>query len=320
MILILRGLPGAGKSRFRTEWISVDPMQRAAINYDELREGMFGPGWKFNYDDEAKMKAEAMIRARALLDAKIDVCIDNTNLQERHYEKWLQLAKEYNVPVEVKFIDTPLHVCVDQDRRRLRRVGRAVIEGMALRNGLIDWSDYSLYHDDPIVIVDVDGTLADLSHRRPLLDVRCSNPDCKENPPAFTKKGACAGAGCNGTRTKKDYDKFFAEAVNDTPFQDIIALVHLFENQGFMPIVVSGRPDDKCGIITEDWLRKYGIPFEHLFMRRGGDYRPDDEVKKEILGFLPKNRISYVLDDRDRVVKMWRAEGLRVLQVAEGAF
>ena len=30
--------------------------------------------------------------------------------------------------------------------------------------------------------------------------------------------------------------------------------------------------------------------------------------------------VEFVLDDRDRVVKMWRDRGLKVLQVAEGDF
>ena len=51
-------------------------------------------------------------------------------------------------------------------------------------------------------------------------------------------------------------------------------------------------------------------------------FRSDDIVKFELLeqilefGYEP----ILVLDDRDRVVKMWRAAGLRCLQVAPGDF
>ena len=59
-----------------------------------------------------------------------------------------------------------------------------------------------------------------------------------------------------------------------------------------------------------------------MLMRRTKDYRSDDIVKKEMLdemraiGYNP----TLVFDDRDRVVKMWRENGLRCFQVAEGDF
>ena len=52
-------------------------------------------------------------------------------------------------------------------------------------------------------------------------------------------------------------------------------------------------------------------------MRNSGDRRPDVEVKQEILDYLPKDRIRYVLDDRDQVVDMRRKNGLTCLQVAD---
>jgi hypothetical protein len=57
-------------------------------------------------------------------------------------------------------------------------------------------------------------------------------------------------------------------------------------------------------------------------MRKQWDRRDDDIVKFELLeqiyeaGYEP----VLVLEDRNRVVKMWRAAGLRCLQVADGDF
>ena len=57
-------------------------------------------------------------------------------------------------------------------------------------------------------------------------------------------------------------------------------------------------------------------------MRRVGDYRPDVEIKKEMLDRIRKGgfRPCIAIDDRDCVVAMWRAEGLTCLQVAPGDF
>ena len=58
-------------------------------------------------------------------------------------------------------------------------------------------------------------------------------------------------------------------------------------------------------------------------MRAERDYRADDAVKEEILErdlkLTPDEELC-VLDDRDRVVAMWRRRGVRVLQVAQGDF
>ena len=52
-------------------------------------------------------------------------------------------------------------------------------------------------------------------------------------------------------------------------------------------------------------------------------YTADEELKKSwLLKYYPdyKNKIFCVLDDRDRVVKMWRDLGLTCFQVAQGNF
>jgi hypothetical protein len=59
-----------------------------------------------------------------------------------------------------------------------------------------------------------------------------------------------------------------------------------------------------------------------LFMRKAKDYRKDQFVKKEMLDtikFLNYNP-TLSFDDRDRVVKMWREEGIRCFQVDYGDF
>ena len=51
---------------------------------------------------------------------------------------------------------------------------------------------------------------------------------------------------------------------------------------------------------------------------------PDSEIKQdmlnEILKTVDKRNILFAVDDRKRVVDMWRANGITCLQVAEGNF
>ena len=60
-----------------------------------------------------------------------------------------------------------------------------------------------------------------------------------------------------------------------------------------------------------------------LKMRPHGDFTPDDELKKQWLDELTaqeRARLTAVFDDRDKVVQMWRENGVCCAQVAPGAF
>lgn len=131
------------------------------------------------------------------------------------------------------------------------------------------------------IIVDIDGTIADKWSRSP-------------------------------------YD--FSRVSEDEAYSDMVEFVQVL-SQNYEIVFVSGRWKE-CFSDTFEWLRKYfpSIWIE-LYMRAEGDNRNDSIVKYEILKQLTKEYyISYVLDDRDRVVKMWREAGLRCLQVAEWNF
>lgn len=86
-------------------------------------------------------------------------------------------------------------------------------------------------------------------------------------------------------------------------------------------ILVSGR-DGICRDETEEWLGMFDIPYDQLFMRPAHNNEKDVVIKQRILDSEIKDKyeVLFVLDDRDQVVEMWRANGLKCLQVAEGKF
>ena len=136
------------------------------------------------------------------------------------------------------------------------------------------------------VLFDIDGTLADLSHR--LHHIK---------------------------RQPIDWNAFFAACGEDALIEPIRDLALLFEAQGYKIILVSGR-SDIAREATVDWLDKHGVPCHGLHMRRDGDHRQDFLVKSEILdGLLAADHdIRFVIDDRPSVVAMWRERGLTCLQ------
>ncbi len=89
-------------------------------------------------------------------------------------------------------------------------------------------------------------------------------------------------------------------------------------------IIFSGR-SDATREETEKWLAVNGIVYDKLLMRPGtgeGMFTPDDQLKEDWLNqeFPDKSQILCVYDDRDKVVNMWRRNGISCFQVAPGDF
>ena len=145
---------------------------------------------------------------------------------------------------------------------------------------------------DRFVILDLDGSVADLTHRLPLIQGE-----------------------------KKEWDLFHAACSDDKPIWPIIVLVRLLSSRGLKIIIVTGRPYSSEET-TRSWLRGHSVPFDYLFMRPTDNHWLDSHLKQEILWneLPPTEQISYVLEDRNQVVEMWRRNGLTCLQVADGDY
>ena len=148
-----------------------------------------------------------------------------------------------------------------------------------------------------IVIFDLDGTLALIDKRR---DVSTKS---------------------NG---KLDWDKFFdpSNIKLDVPNPPVVKLAQMLTQDGCTIIIFSGR-SDKTATATVVWLKQNKVPFNKLVMRdsKTNHFTPDDILKKDMLDkHVDINDVFLVVDDRDKVVKMWRSLGLNVFQVADGNF
>jgi phosphoglycolate phosphatase-like HAD superfamily hydrolase len=138
-----------------------------------------------------------------------------------------------------------------------------------------------------LVLVDMDGTLADVSHR--LHHIRGPH---------------------------KDWERFFRLMNEDPPSQVVVHWVRNLAPE-YRVIIVTGRPDEYRQQ-TVDWLHRHNVSYDQILMRRSGDHRPDYVVKREILEQVGRSRVAFVIDDRPSVCDMWRECGLRTIQVAVG--
>ena len=143
-----------------------------------------------------------------------------------------------------------------------------------------------------IVVFDIDGTLANVEHRRQFV---ASRP--------------------------KNWAAWNAGMPNDTVNEDIKWMLNSFLDADATIILCSGRGEETRAV-TEQWLRDNAIYSAALFMRKAKDYRKDSIVKVELLQQIREQWGEPFLwvDDRKQVVDAIRAEGIRVLQVAPGDF
>lgn len=137
------------------------------------------------------------------------------------------------------------------------------------------------------VIFDFDGTLCDVSHRLHFIQGK-----------------------------KKSWRKFFEACVDDEPKWPIINTFRAMRSAGHRVEIWSGR-----SAVVEDrsrtWLDTHVDWDAGNYLKRMrpiGDYTPDDELKESWLHSLTV-KPDLVFDDRQRVVDMWRRNGITCAQV-----
>ena len=149
------------------------------------------------------------------------------------------------------------------------------------------------------IVFDLDGTLALNEHRQHF--VRKDDKSTEDWHP--------------------NWKAFFEACDKDEPNWHILAILYALEKRGHKIEIWSGRSAEVYDK-TMTWLGKYDLQHLCIRMREEGDYTPDEQLKKKWLdeattaGMKP----DLVFDDRDKVVKMWRENGIVCCQVAEGSF
>lgn len=299
MLLILRGIPGCGKSTFAHQWLK-EGERRARVNRDDVRMQFFG---KETGVDENVVTEIEHSQVDRLLKAGYSVVVDDTNIRHAYIKAFVKIAAKYGTPVAVKEFDVDLKTAVARNAVRASQGGRnvptPVIErmyksmkssGQFTRQHIEEaWGQSEIVDPyirperaEKVYLFDIDGTLAEMHGRSPF-----------------------------------EWDK----VGNDKPRWQVIETAKAHAKAGYKIIVMSGR-DASCRKQTIEWLLRFGIPCFELHMRPEGDMRKDNIVKQEL--FDQHVRFNYdvvaVYDDRDQVVQMWRAMGVNCFQVQPGNF
>lgn len=278
-VRVLRGLPGSGKTTLARETVEKDG-NVGRINRDDLRAMLFNSKWSGKREGVV-IDCEKAI-AKVLLANQHTAIIDDTNLTDKHWLLWKDFADSQGVVITQTTMDLDFSECLARDAAREKPVGEAIINRMALAAGWIDFGT------KPIILVDIDGTIASGEKNR---DFLVENAE------------------------KKDWKTYYSLLHLDEPIEHVIRWVNALAEDHTI-VIVSGRPDT-YQTETIKWLRETAkVKFDYIFMRPGNEKKPDFEVKQDILNKLPKEQIEFVLDDRPQVInKCWRANNIRVFPV-----
>ncbi len=134
------------------------------------------------------------------------------------------------------------------------------------------------------VIVDVDGTLCDVSSLRKHVSSR-----------------------------PKNFDAFHAGSAQCPPIAQTLEFIDHHYGAGRTIVVVTARCYRWEGL-TRAWLNRHvTVPFEGPFMRGDDDYRPDVDVKRRIHEILVHEhgyRIVEAIDDNPAIVALWQELGI----------
>jgi hypothetical protein len=177
----------------------------------------------------------------------------------------------------------------------------------------------------PLYIFDLDGTLADLHHRRHFVE----RPSTKCYDCGGANRRNCAQCSDLDAGFKPNWSAFHAACVYDAPIKPVIELLKnlaLGSGERGQPEIWlwSGRMDTVHNE-TIQWLEQYDVLhlLDGIKMRPAGNYTIDHELKQQwFYSMSPEDRarLVCVFDDRNQVVDMWRRNGVLCCQVAPGDF
>lgn len=289
--IVMVGPPGSGKSTF------------AKKNY---------PGFVYvNQDSQGVDHLHHF--DMALIDGQ-DMIVDRMGFNKEQRSRYLKRAKEFGYETKIVVLhenfDTCMERCTlrsDHETIKDKKTASKAINFFFSKYERVEDSEadsverYWPAGDKPKAIVcDLDGTLCNLDHRLHFV------------------KG-----------DRKNWGAFFKHLDKDEPNNWCLELLHSMSKNSHI-VYCSGRPDSYRKA-TQEWLDRKGAgmfyrpteTFEApLYMRNRGDHRDDSIVKEILLDFEILTRFTpyFMIDDRARVVEMWRKRGYTVLQCAKGDF
>lgn len=292
-LILLVGPPGSGKSTY----------------YKKLSNKYFIDGIELEYVNQDIQGKNHLRLFEQYIKWNHSIVIDRMNFNKEQRERYTRPAKIAGYEIEIIIFHETFETCL---KRCIERKDHPTIKDEATARKALHgfFSKYERVEDieaDKVtrlwpegskpsaIVVDLDGTLCNIDHRLHFLQ-----------------------------QDKPNWKLFFESMINDKVNDWCYDLVKGYSKYtGNHTVLCSGRPDD-FRRLTEDWLDRVtsNLYYDHLFMRQRGDHRSDDVIKQILYDFEIKTRfnVSFVLDDRPSVCRMWRLNNIICLQCNDKEF
>lgn len=312
-LILMVGPPGSGKSTFSKEY--------TALGYTYVNQDSQGRVMHKHLFDSAIVAGE-------------DIVVDRMGFTKEQRTRYLSLAKAAGYTTRVIVLHESYETCF---ARCIARQDHETIKDEHAAHSALDmfFTKYERVQDNeadevvriwpkgikPLaVIIDLDGTIADIEHRRHFVQPP-PNVLVGHNGEMIKVLGNFDVTPLDSQlpKFKKDWNGFFKSMSEDKPKGWCVDLVNTLSKK-YSIVFCSGRPDNYRKV-TADWLDQY-VPYDNLFMRHRADQRRDSTTKEVILDFEVLTRYTphFFIDDRDQVVAMWRKRGYTCLQCDNGNF
>lgn len=288
-LIIMRGLPGSGKSTWAKAWVNEDPINRVRLNWDDMR-NMMGPYWVPERENTGVLKELREKFLKHMMERNWDIVCDNMNLNPKEIEFYENIVKEFNedghsYTIEFKDFFIPVEECIRRDAMRANPIGEKTIK--------------SLFHKYMPLIVGSE-------HRKKI-----------ESQPTYrADKPDCIIVDMDGTLAFNLSGRSFFDDIDmikyDTPLLATVSILRAMKMTGTCNIfIVTGR-SEKSREATEVWLAENNIPFDKVFMREEGDFSHSNDFKQKVYEDNIKNNynVLFVLDDDTKCMKMYQDQSL----------
>lgn len=280
-LIFYRGISGLGKSTIASEMKSLSEGVVEVIERDMIRRDQ-------NIKNESRVtdiQKDMIVKSKAN-----QIIISDTNLNEQYFGQFVRWAESHGYGISVNDYrgSNPVEAldlfykAIKQDVGRQYAVGEKVIRNQFFNHIAPNHFYKGVEGNQKVVIVDIDGTVADIRHRGPY-----------ETGEILMK---------------------------DKPNEEVLELVRYYAGTGRRILFFSGR-QDTAREVTERWLRSHtGFTFE-LYMRKDGDNRKDYAIKHDIFEeVVAKNGLNVVavFDDRTMMRDYWNTRGLNLFSLERG--
>lgn len=300
-LLLTRGIPGSGKSTFAKQWVAQDPANRVRANRDNIRYELYGKYSGLSKDQEGKITQVEHSLIRKALKQNKNVIVDDMNLTQRFLKPYYVMSAESGVKLAHKDFPVALDEVLRRNANRDRKVPEDVIR--KIYNNYLG-PNGQFHHFDGDYASQIKSFVA---------------PDTRKQVIGFDMDGTLSDTRSIQHFVKgkhRDFDAFHRSSLFTPPNSEVFKFAMDAHRAGF-PLIITTARNEAYREVTQLWLDRLNFPYENIFMRADGDFRPDYVVKNEMLHeqIMPYYDILRMADDNPQAVNNWIDNGIEVTVV-----